>query len=197
MVSMSRTTLSVRIEPRRAIHLPRFETSKLHARADIRGVIASQFTYRCGRSGARRSSSMSTMGSPSTCRSERRLGCRRELGGFGIPGRHRQGEIHHPTMMTVVVIALISGVICGGICVAIVQRKNLDVPKPFVFGAVLGVIGVLIVLIRKPGLPNAPAGMRTVQCPRCNTVQNIPRDHTQYDCYQCHNSATNATTARR
>ena len=83
---------------------------------------------------------------------------------------------------TIVVAALF----CAVISAAIAQHKNLDMPKSFALGALLGVLGIIIVLIRKPGLPKAPAGMRAVQCPRCNTVLNIPRDDTSYDCYQCH-----------
>jgi hypothetical protein len=88
--------------------------------------------------------------------------------------------------LPIIVIALI----CVAICVAIAQRKNLDVPEAVLIGALLGVIGIVIMLIRKPGLPKAPPGMRAVKCPRCNTVQNIPHDDTSYDCYQCHKSVT-------
>jgi len=64
--------------------------------------------------------------------------------------------------LTIVVVALILNgsaiVLCGGICAAIAQKKNLNVRKSFTRGALLGVIGIIIVLKQEPGLPKAPPG---------------------------------------
>jgi hypothetical protein len=64
--------------------------------------------------------------------------------------------------LTIVVVALIFNgsaiVLCGGICAAIAQKKNLNVRKSFTRGALLGVIGIIIVLKQEPGLPKAPPG---------------------------------------
>lgn len=64
--------------------------------------------------------------------------------------------------LTIIVVALILNgcaiVLCGGICAAIAQKKNLNVRKSFTRGALLGVIGIIIVLKQKPGLPKAPPG---------------------------------------
>jgi len=58
--------------------------------------------------------------------------------------------------LTIIVVAQILNVfalvICGGICAAIAQKKNLNVRKSFTRGALLGVIGIIILLKQKPGL---------------------------------------------
>ena len=64
--------------------------------------------------------------------------------------------------LTIIVVAQILNVfalvMCGGVCAAIAQKKNLNVRKSFTRGALLGVIGIIIVLKQKPGLPKAPPG---------------------------------------
>ena len=69
---------------------------------------------------------------------------------------------HSPMSWLAIIVALILNgsalVICGGICAAIAQKKNLNVRKSFTRGALLGVIGIISVLKQKPGLPKAPPG---------------------------------------
>ena len=55
-------------------------------------------------------------------------------------------------MATLIVIALICGVITG----VIGQRKNIPVGGAFACGLLLGPIGVLIMAIQRPGVPKPP-----------------------------------------
>jgi hypothetical protein len=43
---------------------------------------------------------------------------------------------------------IVSGLVCVATCVAIAQRKNLEVGEAVVLGALLGVIGIAVMLIQ-------------------------------------------------